>query len=68
MRRGSVWVRRPPVADAIRSCRLGEAEIGTGHPPLLIAGPCVIEGRDVALRHAAAIRPIASWSESDQDS
>lgn len=44
--------------EAVRTCHLGEAGIGPGQPPLLIAGPCVIEGRDVALRHAAAIRPI----------
>jgi 2-dehydro-3-deoxyphosphooctonate aldolase (KDO 8-P synthase) len=32
--------------------------IGEGQPLALIAGPCVIEGRDHALRHAAALRAI----------
>jgi 2-dehydro-3-deoxyphosphooctonate aldolase (KDO 8-P synthase) len=33
--------------------------IGEGHPLAVIAGPCVIESRDHALRHAAALRTIA---------
>ncbi len=39
--------------------RIGSMTIGTGHPLALIAGPCVIEGRDHALRHAAALRDLA---------
>jgi 2-dehydro-3-deoxyphosphooctonate aldolase (KDO 8-P synthase) len=34
--------------------------VGPGQPPLLIAGPCVIEGRDMALRHAERIKAIAA--------
>lgn len=41
-----------------RPCRVGEFTVGDG-APLLIAGPCVIEGRDMALRHAEALRDIA---------
>jgi len=39
--------------------RIGSMVIGSGHPLALIAGPCVIESRDHALRHAAALRTIA---------
>jgi len=39
--------------------RVGPVGIGGGDPIALIAGPCVIEGRDSALRHARAIRDIA---------
>ena len=40
--------------------RVGQVEIGGGAPFALIAGPCVIEGRDSALRHAQAIRNITA--------
>jgi 2-dehydro-3-deoxyphosphooctonate aldolase (KDO 8-P synthase) len=40
--------------------RVGQVEIGGGAPFALIAGPCVIEGRDSALRHAQAIRNITT--------
>jgi 2-dehydro-3-deoxyphosphooctonate aldolase (KDO 8-P synthase) len=33
--------------------------VGTGHPLLLLAGPCVIEGRDFTLHMAEAIQGIA---------
>ena len=39
--------------------RIGNFVIGSGHPLALIAGPCVIEGRDHALRHATALRAMA---------
>lgn len=39
-----------PVADFV---------VGDGTAPFLIAGPCVIEGRDMALRHAERLREIA---------
>jgi len=42
----------------IKPARVGDAEVGPGHAPLLIAGPCVIEGRDVALRHAERLKGI----------
>ena len=40
--------------------RVGQVEIGGGAPFTLIGGPCVIEGRDSALRHAQAIRNITA--------
>ena len=36
--------------------RVGTIEIGGGLPLAVIAGPCVIESRDSALRHAAALK------------
>lgn len=44
--------------SAVQDCRVGEHRVGDGHPPLLIAGPCVIESRDMALRHAERLRDI----------
>lgn len=38
--------------------RIGALEVGGGRPFTLIAGPCVIEGRESVLRHAAAIRDV----------
>ncbi len=37
----------------------GKVEIGGGRPLAVIAGPCVIESKDSALRHAAALKQIA---------
>jgi diaminopimelate decarboxylase len=54
---------RAPAAAAppdVRTCRVKDFVVGDGTTPLLIAGPCVIEGRDMALRHAEAIRDIAA--------
>ncbi|MSP40891.1 MAG: 3-deoxy-8-phosphooctulonate synthase [Deltaproteobacteria bacterium] len=39
--------------------KAGEVEIGGGRPLAIIAGPCVIESKDSALRHAAALKAIA---------
>ncbi len=39
-----------------RSSKVGAHEIGGGAPLAVIAGPCVIESRDSALRHAAALK------------
>lgn len=36
--------------------------IGGGSPPVLFAGPCVIEGEDMVLRHAAEIARLARRS------
>jgi 2-dehydro-3-deoxyphosphooctonate aldolase (KDO 8-P synthase) len=47
-------------APAIQTCRVAEFVVGDGQTPFLIAGPCVIEGRDMALRHAEALRDIAA--------
>jgi 2-dehydro-3-deoxyphosphooctonate aldolase (KDO 8-P synthase) len=46
--------------SAVTPCRIGPLVVGDGRPPLLIAGPCVIEGRDHALRHAERIAEIAT--------
>ncbi len=43
-----------------RGVRVGAITIGGGAPLALIAGPCVIESRDAALRHAARVREIAA--------
>ncbi len=43
----------------VRPCRVGSLSVGTGERPFLIAGPCVIEGRDMALTHAERIRDVA---------
>ena len=41
---------------APRSVSVGGFEIGAGSPLALIAGPCVIEGKEAALRHASLLR------------
>jgi 2-dehydro-3-deoxyphosphooctonate aldolase (KDO 8-P synthase) len=43
-----------------RGVRVGPVTIGGGAPLAVIAGPCVIESRDAALRHAARLRELAS--------
>jgi 2-dehydro-3-deoxyphosphooctonate aldolase (KDO 8-P synthase) len=43
-----------------RLVRVGEVEIGGGKPLALIAGPCVIEGRDAALTHAFYLKEAAA--------
>ena len=40
--------------------RIAEFEIGQGNPLVLFAGPCVVEGRDITLRTAEAVRAAAS--------
>lgn len=44
----------------VEPCRVGPHVVGDGKPLLLIAGPCVIESRDHALRHAEKIRDVAA--------
>ena len=44
---------------ATKSVRVGGFEIGAGKPLAVIAGPCVIEGRDPALRHAEFLKNVA---------
>jgi 2-dehydro-3-deoxyphosphooctonate aldolase (KDO 8-P synthase) len=39
--------------------KAGNVEIGAGQPLAVIAGPCVIESRESALRHGAALKQIA---------
>ena len=41
-------------------CRIGDFAVGDGSAPFLIAGPCVIESRESALRHAEALRDAAA--------
>jgi len=43
---------------AAKSVKVGGFEIGAGKSLALIAGPCVIEGREAALRHASLIREV----------
>ena len=40
--------------------RIGNIAVGDGKPLLLIAGPCVVEGRDLTLRTAEKIRAAAA--------
>jgi len=44
---------------ASKRVRVGGYEIGAGRPLAVIAGPCVIESRDSALRHAGVLKEIA---------
>jgi 2-dehydro-3-deoxyphosphooctonate aldolase (KDO 8-P synthase) len=44
---------------ASKRVRVGGYEIGAGKPLAVIAGPCVIESRDSALRHAGVLKEIA---------
>jgi 2-dehydro-3-deoxyphosphooctonate aldolase (KDO 8-P synthase) len=44
---------------ASKKIKIGGFEIGGGRPLALIAGPCVIESADSALRHAAFIKNVA---------
>ena len=39
--------------------KLGNRRIGGGAPLAVIAGPCVIESKESALRHAAALKETA---------
>ena len=41
-----------------RAIRVEDLEIGAGKPLVLIAGPCVIEGRESALRHASFLKQV----------
>jgi 2-dehydro-3-deoxyphosphooctonate aldolase (KDO 8-P synthase) len=49
-----------PVADVQRTVAIGAVRIGGDEPLAVIAGPCVIENRDAALRHAERLRDIAA--------
>src|SRR5215470_16811429 len=42
-----------------KTVKVGAVEIGGGRPLALIAGPCVIESAESALRHATALKQIA---------
>ena len=47
-------------APKVAPFRVGSLVAGEGRPLLWIAGPCVIEGRDHALRHAERLRDVAA--------
>jgi 2-dehydro-3-deoxyphosphooctonate aldolase (KDO 8-P synthase) len=49
-----------PAARPVVDCRIGPVVAGEGRPLLLVAGPCVVESRDHALRHAERIRDMAA--------
>jgi len=42
-----------------RTVTVGSLRLGGGRPFVFIGGPCVIEGREHALRHAGALRAVA---------
>jgi 2-dehydro-3-deoxyphosphooctonate aldolase (KDO 8-P synthase) len=42
-----------------KSVKIGNIEIGAGRPVAVIAGPCVIESRESALKHAALLKEAA---------
>ncbi|MGH7826804.1 MAG: 3-deoxy-8-phosphooctulonate synthase [Candidatus Binatia bacterium] len=44
---------------ATKNVKVGTIEIGAGSPVGVIAGPCVIESKDSALRHAALLKQAA---------
>ena len=43
---------------ALKSVKINGLEIGAGKPLALIAGPCVIEGRESAIHHASLLKEI----------
>jgi 2-dehydro-3-deoxyphosphooctonate aldolase (KDO 8-P synthase) len=47
-------------APKVAPFRVGKLTAGEGQPLLWIAGPCVVEGHDHALRHAEKLRDIAA--------
>jgi 2-dehydro-3-deoxyphosphooctonate aldolase (KDO 8-P synthase) len=44
----------------VKKIRISDVTIGGGSPLVLIAGPCVVEGREITLRTAEKIRLIAA--------
>jgi 2-dehydro-3-deoxyphosphooctonate aldolase (KDO 8-P synthase) len=42
-----------------KSVQIGDITVGAGRPLAVIAGPCVIESRESALRHAARLKQVA---------
>jgi 2-dehydro-3-deoxyphosphooctonate aldolase (KDO 8-P synthase) len=44
---------------AAKKVKVGDIEIGDGRPLAVIAGPCVIESKDSALRHAERLKQAA---------
>ena len=48
------------MATSSSAVRIGPVAIGGGGPLAVIAGPCVIESRDAALRHADRLKALAA--------
>jgi 2-dehydro-3-deoxyphosphooctonate aldolase (KDO 8-P synthase) len=46
-------------APPVREIRVGDLRVGPGQPLFWIAGPCVVETRDHALRHAERLKAAA---------
>lgn len=44
----------------MKSCKIGSITIGKGHPLAFILGPCVIESREMAKKHAHTLSKLAS--------
>jgi len=44
--------------DVVKKVMVGNVQVGAGAPPVLIAGPCVIENRDSTLKAAEALAGI----------
>ena len=42
-----------------KNVKVGDISIGRGYPIVLIAGPCVIESAEIAIKHAEKIKEIA---------
>ena len=43
---------------SLKSVKINGLELGAGKPLALIAGPCVIEGRESAIRHASLLKEV----------
>jgi 2-dehydro-3-deoxyphosphooctonate aldolase (KDO 8-P synthase) len=43
----------------MKPVQIGDFQIGAGRPLAVIAGPCVIESKESALRHAARLKQAA---------
>jgi 2-dehydro-3-deoxyphosphooctonate aldolase (KDO 8-P synthase) len=43
-----------------RSCRVGSVSIGPGHPLAIIAGPCVLESRELGIEIGRALKPLCA--------
>ncbi len=44
--------------STVKPCRVADFQVGDGSAPFLIAGPCVIESREMVLSHAERLRDI----------
>jgi 2-dehydro-3-deoxyphosphooctonate aldolase (KDO 8-P synthase) len=49
----------PTNGTPVAPCRVGQHVVGDGHKLLWIAGPCVIESKEHALRHAEKLAAVA---------